>query len=116
MSGSAAITGEPTAGPAPGRLEAVNVELSRLLARPGARLVSTDRPATTDALVLCGVLGAKDVGKSSLINALAGREVCEAEADVAEGTFGAVVYAHEEQAEDACRRLAGLTVQRVVTH
>jgi hypothetical protein len=98
------------------RVEAVNEELSRLLGRPPTRLLSAGRPVATDGLILCGVLGAKDVGKSSLINALAGCDVCEPEPEVAEGTFGAVVYAHRECVDDACRRLAGLTLQRVVGH
>lgn len=92
-------------------------------ARPA--LMEDDAPVLMDdALVdadrsfyLVGLIGGKDVGKSALVNALAGRSITPS-SSYGPGTEGVIAYAHVSQA-DPLRELLEREVPgqfRVVTH
>ena len=66
---------------------------------------------------LVGLIGGKDVGKSSLVNAIVGQEIT-ARSSFGEGTGGVIAYAHEDAA-DELRVLLEREVPgryRIVTH
>ncbi|MDB5325658.1 MAG: hypothetical protein JWM57_1227 [Phycisphaerales bacterium] len=70
-----------------------------------------------DALYFIGVIGGKDVGKSSLVNALLGQAVANVSAH-GEGTRRALAYAHKDDAP-AVRAMLGAQVPEqfdLVTH
>lgn len=79
------------------RLEALRDRLNALLhldlqpPRLGGVVVAADE------LIVCGVVGGKDVGKSTLIGALCERDFVGAKSEVARGTNRAVAYVHEEE-------------------
>lgn len=85
-----------------GELRAVNAELATLLRSKPAELAFGADLAARDDLVICGILGGKDVGKSTLINALAEAPVSVDEAEVGKGTDRPIAYAHRA-AEAAVR-------------
>ncbi len=91
------------------QLERVNQELQKLLA--------TSRPAdvtpvhTADELMVWFLLGGKDVGKSTFLNALLGETVSEPRAESAEGTNHFVAYVHERSREYLAARLAALDIE-----
>ncbi|MBI4581656.1 MAG: hypothetical protein HY718_18315 [Planctomycetes bacterium] len=87
-------------------LARINAELARLLDRPPAPLVTGADSACRDPLVVCGLLGGKDVGKSTLINALAGREISIDREEVGAGTSRPLVYVHRDMIATARSRLA----------
>ena len=69
------------------------------------------------AMYLVGLIGGKDVGKSSLVNALVGQEIT-ARTSYGPGTEIVIAYAHEGQA-DALKELLEREVKgqyRIVTH
>lgn len=86
-------------------LDRINQELARLLEKPAAALVTGADNARQDPLVICGLLGGKDVGKSTLINALAGQEISVDREEVGAGTSRPLVYVHREMIAPARRRL-----------
>lgn len=100
-------------------LSRVNAELHTLLRKPPAPLL-TQRAPDADPLVVCGIVGAKDTGKSTLIDALTRRRVAGPEDEVGEGTRGVVAYVHSARRDDFNARLraadAGITPERIVTH
>src|SRR5579885_2825449 len=70
-----------------------------------------------DAFYLVGLIGGKDVGKSALVNALAGRNVTTT-SSYGPGTEGVLAYAHVSQ-ERGLRELLEREVPgqfRIVTH
>ena len=73
-------------------LDAVNRQLSRLLHLDQLALQTGGSSSLQDPLWVWGVLGGKDVGKSSLINALAGSDIVDSNEVVGEGTFQPAVY------------------------
>ena len=76
-------------------LHAINTELADLLHnRPANLRLGTDN-ALADELVICGILGGKDVGKSTLINALAQTPVSVDTVEVGKGTARPMAYVHE---------------------
>jgi GTPase Era involved in 16S rRNA processing len=88
-------------------------------------LMDTDAPVLTDGALstadrtyyLIGLIGGKDVGKSALVNALAGKNIT-ATSSYGPGTEGVVAYAHVTQ-EKALRELLEREVPgqyRIVTH
>jgi GTPase Era involved in 16S rRNA processing len=88
-------------------------------------LMAEDAPVLADdALVdadrsfyLVGLIGGKDVGKSALVNALAGRSITPS-SSYGPGTEGVIAYAHVSQVE-ALRELLDREVPgqfRIVTH
>ncbi len=79
-----------------GELEQVNHDLARLFDQPPARVWAGAAHALADPLVICGLLGGKDVGKSTLINALAGTRVSADEAEVGPGTARPIAYVHAD--------------------
>ncbi len=86
-------------------LNAINRELSRLLHIDPCPFSLGADAALKDELVVCGILGGKDVGKSTLINTLAGTEVSVDSDEVGKGTACPMVYVHEAVQAVAMRRL-----------
>ena len=84
-------------------LQAINRDLAALLRMDPTDLTLGADQALGDELVVCGILGGKDVGKSTLINALAGRQVSVDAAEVGRGTERPMAYVHA-------------AVQDIVTH
>lgn len=77
-----------------GELCAVNHDLARLLHMgPCSLPLGADR-SMGDDLVLYGILGGKDVGKSTLINALAQTPVSTDSEEVGRGTHRPMIYVH----------------------
>lgn len=106
----------PSPAPPPGSAESasaelarINQELARLLDRDAAPLVTGADNAQRDPLVICGLLGGKDVGKSTLINALAGQEISVDRDEVGAGTSRPLVYVHRDMIGPARSRLADIS-------
>jgi hypothetical protein len=90
------------------RLEQLNAALAEMFPERGpAALVADSTACQADSLVLCGVLGGKDVGKSTLINAIAQAPVSRDADEVGRGTAGPVAYVHEAEQEALRRRFGG---------
>ena len=100
-------------------------ETMELTGAPQPALMEDDAPVLgDDALVdadrsfyLVGLIGGKDVGKSALVNALAGRGITPS-SSYGPGTEGVIAYAHVSQV-DALRELLQREVPgqfRIVTH
>lgn len=91
-------------------LQRVNDSFQSLLAAPGKALFM---PAHgSDDLMVWFLLGGKDVGKSTFLNALLGTQVSGDEHGEAEGTKRFVAYVHESARRELEARLAGLPVDR----
>lgn len=86
-------------------LQAINRELAALLRMNPAELTVGADTALGDELVVCGILGGKDVGKSTLINALARRKVSVDAAEVGRGTERPMVYVHAAVQATVAHRL-----------
>lgn len=88
------------------------------LMEDGAPVLADDALVDTDrSFYLVGLIGGKDVGKSALVNALAGRNVTTS-SSYGPGTEGVIAYAHTSQVE-ALRELLEREVPgqfRIVTH
>jgi hypothetical protein len=100
-------TMEVTGAPRPALMEEDAPVLSE-----DALSLSDDRP-----FYLVGLIGGKDVGKSALVNALAGRSITPS-SSYGPGTEGVIAYAHVSQT-DALRELLEREVPgqfRIVTH
>ncbi|MBN2561334.1 MAG: GTPase domain-containing protein [Phycisphaerae bacterium] len=105
-------------GPAPGaecaptgpaaELARINAELAALMNCRQVDLVSGADRSLGDPLVICGILGGKDVGKSTLINALAGRRVSAGHEEVGLGTTRPMAYIHRDSIAAYRRRFAGV--------
>jgi hypothetical protein len=76
-------------------MQAVNYELAEILGMKPMELALGADAALADELVICGILGGKDVGKSTLINALAQTQVSEDAREVGRGTEQPMAYVHE---------------------
>ncbi len=103
----------------PDPLETLNLRLAELLSARPADLSLGAARALGDDLVFCGILGGKDVGKSTLINSLADRPISADEAEVGEGTSRPMAYVHESARPALLARLDELsrvTPIDVVTH
>lgn len=109
---------------APGDVRAASDRLHALFADDRrVEILSLARPSDRDSLIVCGVVGAKDVGKSTLINAIADAHVTEPEEEVGEGTNAAMAYVHEADRaaltarwNHAATSSHGAPPLRVVTH
>jgi hypothetical protein len=95
-----------TGGPA-AELARINAELATLMSWAPARLSSGTDRSLADPLVICGILGGKDVGKSTLINALAGQRVSGDDEEVGWGTLQPMAYVHRDSVSLYRSRLAG---------
>ncbi len=94
-------------------LATVNHRLSELLRTPPLALATGGTQSLGDPLWVWGILGGKDVGKSTLINALADGEVVHGGSPVGEGTFQPAAYLHQQNRDAAEVRFAafpGLTI------
>ena len=87
------------------RLETLNAELSAVLHAPSTTLVSGAEACLEDELVVCGILGGKDVGKSTLINALAETTVSADMSEVGRGTDRPKAYGHADMKRAILDRL-----------
>lgn len=101
-------------------------DISQTLGSPPPQLLSDDAPVLDEsvlddgrqqAMYLVGLIGGKDVGKSSLVNALVGREIT-AQTSYGPGTESVIAYAHISQ-ESALKQLLDREAPgqyRIVTH
>ncbi len=97
-------------------LQSANRELSRLLGRPEPPLAAGAARAMSDPLWVWGVLGGKEVGKSTLINALAGEEVVDRGRPVGEGTYQPAAYLYAADADAFRSRFASLDGVPITVH
>lgn len=74
----------------------INAELAALLHMPACSLNAGADTSLCDDLVVCGILGGKDVGKSTLINALARQPISKTDEEVGAGTTRPVAFIHED--------------------
>src|SRR5438477_11857698 len=83
-----------------GALQQLVADVAELTgARPPA-LLDEDSPAFADSggeFYLVGLIGGKEVGKTALVNAIAGQKLSEP-SGFGRGTEMAIAYAHESQA------------------
>src|SRR4051794_34353293 len=63
-----------------------------------APVYSADHDAT-ESIYLIGLIGGKDVGKSSLVNALVGQDISQ-QTSYGEGTHSVIAYAHASAADE----------------
>lgn len=98
----------PSVETATEELARINEELARLFDRAPAPLVGGADSALDDPLIICGLLGGKDVGKSTLINALAGQEVSVDREEVGAGTSRPLAYVHRDMIPAARNRLGNV--------
>ena len=87
-------------------LDDLNRELAELTEQEPLRLRYQTGDSDKDALFLYGIVGGKDVGKTSLINQLAGARISIDSDILDEGTRKAVAYCHEADRAALQKRLA----------
>lgn len=87
------------------QIESLNQALARDCQDPPAELSFQSGESGSDTLFLYGILGGKDVGKTSLINQLAGESISLDTNLLDEGTRTGVAYCHEKDRESLARRL-----------
>ncbi len=88
-------------------LNTINKDLACLLRRESISLSFQSGAADDDSLFLYGIVGGKDVGKTSLINRLAGAQISRDTDILDEGTRIAVGYSHVADELALKKRLAG---------
>jgi len=88
------------------QLARCNQELADILGQPPLDLATGGAATMRDRLWVWGVLGGKEVGKSTLINALAGDNVVEYGDPMGEGTFRPAAYCSPDD-ESALRARFG---------
>ncbi len=89
-------------------LVSVNRQLAGLVQKPQLELSSGGGKSLEDPLWVWGIIGGKNVGKSTLINALAGGEVIDRGDDVGEGTCRPEVFVCSEDFVALKKRFSGL--------
>ncbi len=82
-------------------LRSINHRLADLLNTEPFELAQGGARAIADSLWVWGVIGGKDVGKTTLINALAGSEVIPRGVEVGEGTYRPAAYLAPDDADAA---------------
>lgn len=90
-------------------LQAINQDLAALLHLPTLSFELGAEHAQGDGLIVCGLAGGKDVGKSTLINALAGATITSDTREVGRGTERPLAYVHEAARRAAAERLGGVS-------
>lgn len=90
------------------RLSRMNRQLAKLLDTRELPLSRGGGQSMSDTLWVWGVLGGKEVGKSTLINALAGADVVKPDDPGGEGTFRPACYYADVDGEKLSARLDGL--------
>ncbi|RJP26862.1 MAG: hypothetical protein C4527_14330 [Candidatus Omnitrophota bacterium] len=88
------------------QLDQLNQELAQLTGLASPPLSFQAGTAEEDSLFLYGIVGGKDVGKTSLINQLAGARISIDTDILDEGTKIAVAYCHKNDLADLRKRLA----------
>lgn len=97
----------------------INRDLAAVLCADPAQIALGAHTSLEDEIVLCGLLGGKNVGKSTLINALARVPVSIDVERVGEGTDRPIAFVHEDVTAAVTDRLRDLhhrTEVRTVTH
>ncbi len=89
-------------------MQAINRELADLVGVEPVDLALGSEAALVDDLVICGILGGKDVGKSTLINALAREPVSVDAREVGRGTERPMVFVHGDVRTIVGDRLSAL--------
>ncbi|MHC4090767.1 MAG: P-loop NTPase family protein, partial [Planctomycetota bacterium] len=97
-------------------LRSVNRRLSELLHQEPLPLAEGGAKSMEDPLWVWGIVGGKDVGKTTLINALAGAEVVSPGCEVGEGTVGPAAYLTSGDVAAVEMRLAGLGTTDTALH
>jgi hypothetical protein len=90
------------------RLAVANERLSRLLKMKTLPLVRGGSRALDDSLWIWGVLGGKEVGKSTLVDALAGEDVTAGRDRSVEGTYQPQAYLNAEDVSRAMSRFGNM--------
>lgn len=93
-----------------------NQQLADLLGLAPLDLTTGGAHALQDRLWVWGVLGGKEVGKSTLINAIAGDSVVDLGDPVGEGTFQPAAYCHPQDEAELRERLKPLDGINVTFH
>ncbi len=97
-------------------LESVNRRLAEMLPTEPLELTTGAAESMTDQLWVWGVLGGKDVGKSTLINALAGSDIVDCGGHPGEGTFMPAAYLAPSDLGSLQARLSHLGKLAVTFH
>ncbi|MDP8245126.1 MAG: GTPase domain-containing protein [Candidatus Hinthialibacter antarcticus] len=87
------------------QLAAINTRLSEMTGREEVNLSYQTGESSADMLFLYGVLGGKDVGKTSMINLLAGARISIDSDLIDEGTKTCVAYCHQNDLEHLRKRV-----------
>ena len=95
------------------QLDNLNNEIANLVQLPPVSLSHQIGDAEEDSLFLYGIAGGKDVGKTSLINQLAGAKISEDTDILDEGTNVAVAYCHRNDRAKLEKRFSVESGERV---
>lgn len=98
------------------QLARCNRELADILGQPPLELSTGGAATMRDRLWVWGVLGGKEVGKSTLINALAGEDVVDYGDPMGEGTFRPAAYCSPDDESALRARFADLSEIDVTFH
>ena len=88
------------------QLDTLNNEIANLVQLPPVSLSHQSGDAEEDSLFLYGIAGGKDVGKTSIINQLAGAKISEDTDILDEGTNVAVAYCHRKDHAELEKRFS----------
>ena len=95
------------------QLDNLNNEIADLVQLPLVSLSHQSGDAEEDSLFLYGIAGGKDVGKTSIINQLAGAKISEDTDILDEGTNIAVAYCHRQDHSKLEKRISFKSGERV---
>lgn len=98
------------------RLSQANQRLAELLDTEPLKLDTGGQSAAHDTLWIWGIVGGKDVGKTTLINALAGADVVSPGQNVGQGTFQPAAYLAVNDLPAAQARLGDLSTTQIQYH